>query len=86
MAIIPSSDQVLMIPQGYNFLLVYNGTTGALVNMYSLPGPANGVAYSPNTDELYVATNADLLSFHDVLATGNVNATLIGAGQACLPP
>lgn len=85
MAIIPSSNQVLMVPQNYNFLLVYNGTTGALVNMYSLSGGASGVAYSPKTDELYIA-NGDLLSLHDVLETGNVNATLIGAGQACLPP
>jgi len=83
MAIIPASNQVLMVPQDYDFLLVYNGTTGALVNMYSLPGPASGVAYSPNTDELYLTANGDLLSLHDVQATGNVNATLIGAGQAC---
>jgi len=41
------------------------------------------VAYSPNTDELYLTANGDLLSLHDVQATGNVNATLIGAGQAC---
>jgi hypothetical protein len=49
--------------------------------MYSLSGPANRVAYNPNTDELYLAANGDLLSLHDVQATGNVNATLIGAGQ-----
>jgi hypothetical protein len=86
MAIIPASNQVLMVPQDYDFLLVYNGTTGALVNMYSLSGPANAVTYSPNTDELYLAANGDLLSLHDVLATGNVNSTLIGAGQGCMPP
>jgi hypothetical protein len=83
MAIIPSSNQVLMVPQNYDFLLVYNGTTGALVNMYSLAGPANRVAYNPSTDQLYIAANGDLLALHDVQATGNVNATLIGAGQAC---
>jgi hypothetical protein len=86
MAIIPASNQVLMVPQDYDFLLVYNGTTGALVNMYSLSVAANGVAYSPITDELYLAANGDMLSLHDVVATGNVNATLIGAGQGCLPP
>ena len=83
MAIIPASNQVLMVPQNYDFLLVYNGTTGALLNMYSLSVSADRVAYSPNTDELYLAANGDLLSLHDVQATGNVNATLIGAGQTC---
>jgi len=83
MAIITASNQVLMVPQNYDFLLVYNGTTGALVNMYSLSVPADRVAYSPNTDELYLAANGDLLSLHDVQATGNVNATMIGTGQTC---
>ena len=83
MAVIPASNEVLMVPQNYDFLLVYNGTSGALVNMYSLAGPANGVAYNPDTDQLYLAANGDLLALHDVRATGNVNATLIGAGQAC---
>lgn len=83
MATIPASNQVLLVPQDYAFLLVYDGTTGALVNMYSLPVPANGVAYSPKTEELYLAADGDLLSLHDVLATGNVNATLIGAGRDC---
>jgi hypothetical protein len=83
MAVIPASNEVLMVPQNYDFLLVYNGTSGALVNMYSLAGPASGVAYNPNTDQLYLAANGDLLALHDVQATGNVNATMIGAGQTC---
>jgi hypothetical protein len=84
MAVIASSNQVLMVPQNYDYLLVYDGTSGALVNMYSFPSPLGPVAYNTNTHEVYVAAaSGGLLSLHDVQVTGNVNATLIGAGQRC---
>jgi len=85
MGVIPSSNQVLMVPQNYDYLLVYDGTSGALVNMYSFPSFLQSVAYNPNTDELYVALSGQLLAFHDSAVIGNVNATLIGSGQTCLP-
>lgn len=91
MAVIPSTDQVLMIPADYNYLLVYNGVSGALVNMYSFPSSPQSpwpsslesVAYNPTTDELYVTTPAGFLSFHDFPITGNVNSTLVGSNLGC---
>ena len=86
MAVIPPRNQVLMVPQNYNFLLVYDGTKGTLVNMYSFPGPVERVAYNQNTDEIYVLTAGNLLVLRDFPNTGNVNSTLVGAGLDCLPP
>jgi hypothetical protein len=87
---IPSSDQVVAIPGlfagMYNYLAVYDGTTGALVNMYSFPSPPQSVAYNPNTNELYVTLPGELISFHDFPITGNVNSTLIGGGEDCGNP
>ena len=85
MAVIPLSDQVLMVPQDYNYLLVYGGVSGTLVNMYSFSSSPQSVAYDPNTNELYVTLSAQLLTFPDSTVIGNVNSTSIGSGQYCLP-
>ncbi len=89
-AVIPSSNQVAMIPRFTGYLLVYDGTSGNLVNMYSLPSSDSTypsyVAFDPITNEWYVATNAgQLVSFHNVTATGNVNSALIKSENCPLP-
>jgi len=90
-AVIPSTDQVLMASINYpNYLSVYDGANGTLVNMYSFPSNSLPYfeGYDAGTGELYVSVfvgaGADLLALHDVQATGNVNATLIDVG--CGPP
>jgi YVTN family beta-propeller protein len=85
MGVNPSSNQVLMVPQNYDYLLAYDGTTGALVNMYSFPGPVGAVAFSLSTNEIYVTGSAGLLALRPSASTGNVNSTLIGSYQNCLP-
>jgi len=85
MAVNAVSDQVLVVPQNYNYLLVYDGTSGALVNMYSFSGSPLSVAFNPNTDELYMTLPRELLIFRNVAGTGNVNSTMIGSYQTCLP-
>ncbi len=86
MAINPSSNQVLMVPQDYDYLLVYDGASGALVNMYSFPEPIHSVAFDPATNEIYVTESGELLALHNSVSTGNVNSTAIGSHQNCLPP
>lgn len=94
MGVISSADQVLMVPQNYDYLLVYDGTSGALVNMYSYPNSSSpqsppylqSVAYNPNTHELYLTTSlGQFLAFPDSNILGNVDASMIGAGETCLP-
>ncbi len=86
LAVIPSSNQVLAVTLDYDYLLVYDGASGALVNMYSFSSTPQYVAFNPNTNELYVTLSGQLLTFHNVATTGHVNSTLIGSGQNCLPP
>jgi hypothetical protein len=81
----PALNQVIMAPQNYNYLLVYNGWFGNLLNMYSLPDSPQYVAFNPVTNETYVMVSESLLTFKGVASTGNVNDTLIGAGQSCPP-
>jgi hypothetical protein len=79
-AVIPSLDQVVMVPTNYNYLLVYEGATGTLLNMYSFSSMPSFAGYDANAGELYVSASGDLLALHDVQATGNVNATLVDVG------
>jgi hypothetical protein len=81
----PALSQVIMAPQNYNYILVYNGWFGNLLNMYSLPDAPQYVAFNPVTNETYVVVSESLLAFKGVASTGNVNDALIGAGQFCLP-
>lgn len=83
MGVIPSANRVLMVPQNYDYLLVYDGGSGTLLGMYSTSSPQT-VAYNPNTDELYLVSSGTLLAFH-YSNVGGVNSTLIGSGQMCLP-
>jgi len=83
---VPSSNQVILAPQNYNFLLFYDGSSLTLLNMYSLPSPPSQVAYNQGTNEVYLLENGNLVAFRPVSSTGSVNASLIGAGQTCLLP
>ncbi|MDG6914427.1 MAG: helix-turn-helix domain-containing protein [Nitrososphaerota archaeon] len=86
MAVIPPRNQVLMVPQNYNYLLVYDGTKGTLVNMYSFPSQVDRVAYNLNTDEIYVLTSGSMIILRDYPIKGNVNSTVLGSDLNCLPP
>lgn len=81
----PALNQVIMAPQNFNYLLVYNGWFGNLLNMYSLPGSPQYIVFNPVTNETYVIVSNSLLAFKGVASSGNFNDTLIGAGQFCLP-
>jgi YVTN family beta-propeller protein len=85
MGVISSANKVLAVMQNYDYLLVYDGTSGALLTMYSASSP-QAVAYNPNTNELYLVASGKLLAFPYSNAAGAVNSTLIGSGQTCLPP
>ncbi|MDG6909591.1 MAG: hypothetical protein JRN08_04395 [Nitrososphaerota archaeon] len=85
----PAQNRVIMAPQNYDYILVYDGHGGGLLNMYSLPTSPSSilsyVAFNTATNETYVIDSGPLLTFQGVASTGNVNATSIGAGQRCLP-
>jgi len=81
----PALNQVIVAPQNYNFILVYNGWFGNLLNMYSLPDAPQYAVFNPVTNETYVVVSNSLLSFKGVASVGHVDDTLIGAGQFCLP-
>jgi hypothetical protein len=83
-SVIPATNQVLLVPLNYlDYMLVYDGTNGTLVNMYSFSNNVYFAGYDTNTGELYVTVGADMLALHyDVQATGNVNASLIDMGCA----
>jgi YVTN family beta-propeller protein len=86
MSVIPSLNQVAAISLDYNYVFVYDGVSGTLVNMFSFQSTPQFVAFNPNTDELYATTSGQLLSFHNSASTGNVNSTLVGSGQSCPLP
>lgn len=85
----PQSDQVIMIPQDYNYLLVYDGWSLALVNMYALPAApsmaSQVVAYNPGNRMIYVLLPGELVSLNGSEPLGHVNSTLIAPSQNCLP-
>jgi hypothetical protein len=89
MVVIPSLDQLLVIPSASDYLLVYDGASGALVNMYSYQSSSllSSVVYNPVTHEIYLTDySGQFLAFPDFNVLGHVNATLIGSGESCLPP
>ena len=93
MVIIPHLNEVAAAANN-NYTLVYDGATGKLLNMYSIPnGPWSGpwsVAFNPQSDELYVDVSSELSSqlvaFPNAASTGAVDSALMGSGQNCLPP
>jgi len=86
MAADTSSNQLLAISLDYNYVLAYDGTSGALVNIYSLSSTPQFVAFNPNTNEAYVTVSSQLLSFQNSASVGHDNDALIGSGQNCPLP
>jgi len=85
--LVQSPNQVLAVSLDYNYVLAYDGLTGALVNMYSFPSSPEFVTYNPSTSEVYVTTSSgQLLAFPNVEAPGHVNSTLVGYGIDCPLP
>jgi hypothetical protein len=93
--VIPYLNEVAAAdPAGY--VLVYDGSTGALVDMYSLPDAANFVAFDPSIDQLIVTLWGSsltgpsgvpagaLIAFHLAASRGSVDSALVnGDGAAC---
>jgi len=85
--LVPSSNQVLAVSLDYNYILAYDGTTGALVNMYSFPSSPQYVTYNPSTSAVYVTSSSgQLLTFPIMVTPGHVNSTLVGSGIDCPLP
>jgi YVTN family beta-propeller protein len=82
----PSSNQLLGISLDYHYTFAYNGTSGALVDMYSFPSTPQYISFNPNTLEAYVTLGSQLLAFQTVSGIGNFNGTLVGSGQNCPLP
>jgi YVTN family beta-propeller protein len=86
MAADPSTNQLLAISMVYNYVLAYDGTSGALVNMYYLSSTPQFVAFNSNTNEAYVTIWSQLLSFRNSAGVGHYNSALVGSGQSCPLP
>ena len=82
----PSSHQVDAVSLDYNYVLAYDGTSGALVNMYSFSTSPDYIALDPNTNVMYVTVGSQLLAFQSIAGAGHVNSTLVGSGQSCPIP
>ena len=95
MVAIPYLNEVAATVPG-NYVLVYDGSTGALVDMYSLPASPNFVAFDPSTDQLIVTLwgaslqspsllpAGALIAFHLAASRGSVDSALVnGNGGAC---
>lgn len=77
-----SSNQVILAPQNYSYLLFYDGTSLSLVNMYSIPGSpqfvGQNMVYSQDNGYLYaLIQGAGLAVLHASEPVGHVNSTLI---------
>jgi len=86
MAYVQSTDQLAAISLDWNYVLVYDGATGALLDMYSLPTTPQYVAYNQLTNELYVTLSSQLVAFRDSAGPGYVDTALVGSGQNCPLP
>ena len=86
MTFVPETDELAAVSNSYNYTFVYNGATGSMVDMYSLPGAPVAVAYNVLTNELYVTLSSDLLAFRDVAGLGYMDTALVGSGLECGVP
>ena len=85
-----ASHQLVMVPQDYDYLLFYDGTSLALVNMYSLPAApqsaSHGMAYDSANGEIYVLVPGQgLVALQGSEPNGRINSTLIAPAYNCLP-
>jgi hypothetical protein len=54
MVAIPSLNEIAAVSLAWPYVVVYDGSTGALVNMYSLPAEGQSVAFDSSTSQLIV--------------------------------
>jgi hypothetical protein len=81
-----NTDHLIATSINYNYTFVYDGRTGALLDMYSLPGAPQYVAENPLTNELYVTISSQLLAFYDSAGPGHVDIALVDSGGTCPLP
>jgi hypothetical protein len=100
MVVIPSLNEVAAVSLAWPYVLVYDGSTGALVNMYSLPAEGQFVAFDPSTNQLIVTLYGAslqtpsaggqvgaLIAFPVATSRGSVDSAFVGSGgQNCVPP
>jgi YVTN family beta-propeller protein len=86
MVFVPNTDQLAAISFNHNYVFVYSGLTGALLDMYSLPATPQYVAYNTLTNELYVTISSQLVAFHDSAGPGYVDIALVDSGGNCPLP
>jgi hypothetical protein len=92
LVVIPHLNEVAATVPGA-YVLVYDGSTGALVDMYSLPANANFVAFDPAIDQLIVTLwglslqgvpVGALIAFNVAASRGSVDSALVnGNGGTC---
>ncbi len=86
MAYVQNTDQIAAISLDFNYTFIYDGATGALLDMYSLPGTPQFVAYNGLMNELLVTLPSEFIAFHDSAGPGYVDTALVGSGQNCPLP
>jgi hypothetical protein len=86
MAADTSTSQLLAVDLDGNYVMAYDGTSGALVNMYSFPASPEYVVFNSNSNVGYVTMASQLLAFQNSASPGHVNSTLTGSGQNCPLP
>ena len=87
LGLVQSSNQILAVSLNLDYLLVYDGNSGTLANMYASSSEPQYAAYNNATQEIYITLfSGHLLSFHDVNSIGNANGGLIGPGNNCPLP
>jgi len=86
MAADTSTNQLLAVDLDGNYVMAYDGTSGALVNMYSFPTSPEYIVFNSNSDVGYVTMGSQVLAFQNTATPGHVNSTLTGSGQNCPLP
>ena len=86
MAADTSTSQLLAVDLDGNYVMAYDGTSGALVNMYSFPASPEYIAFDSSSNVEYVTVGTQLLAFQNTAGPGHVNSTLTGSGQNCPVP
>ena len=86
MVFVPMRDQLAIVSPNYNYVFVYDGATGSIVDMYSLPTAPSDLSYNVLTNELYVTLSSQLLAFRDVAGPGYMDTALVGSGLQCPVP
>lgn len=81
-----NTDQLAAISLDFNFVFIYNGSTGSLLDMYSLSATPQFVAYNVLTNELYVTVSSQLTAFRNSAGPGYVDTALVGSGENCPLP